>query len=256
MVGAAFVEFGVVSIALSVYFSSQILAFIGLGLTFWGVLFILTAPKRYVRSDLVISGVYPEYSSIDRVAKYLGNVEKAYYIPSYPSGADIPEHLMGFKDPVVFVSAEAEFQTLPIEDIFEGKFMPSKYKGALLTPPGLGLLKLVENNAKINLRGVTIEEMCEILPRIFLEDFALAKDLTMSVESENVHLTVNDSIYRSLYISENGSNSVKFLGCPIASAVACLLAQATGKTVTITETTASPDGLTVETDYRIVGGRE
>jgi len=246
-------EFGIASIVFSIYLSSQILAFIGLGLTFWGAIFILTVPKRYVKSDLLVSGIYPEYSNFDRIANYLGTVEKAYYIPSYLRIEDVPENLTGLKEPIVFVSAEPDFKMLPVEDISEGKFLPSKNKGVLLTPPGLGILKRVEEKIKATQNDFGIKELCEALPRLILEDSDFAKEMTMNLEEENVHLTIKDSIYKSLYNSEEASKSIKILGCPITSAIACLLAQASRKTVTIAKTEMLPDGSTIETDYHIIG---
>jgi hypothetical protein len=252
-ISIVFFVFGVLSIVSSVYSSSQILAFTGLGLTFWGVLFLLIQPKSYVEGNLLISTAYPEYSTIDRIINDLECEEKAYYIPSYPNDAAVPEHLKGLKDPVVFISTEKSFHMPSIEDISQGKFLLPQNKGTLITPPGISLLKQIEKKMNANLTGVGISDVCEVLPRVILENFAIAKDLTMNIEEERTHLTIKDSIYKNLYLSDNASKSVHFLGCPIASAIACLLAQASGKIVTISETKLSLSGLTIETEYQIVG---
>jgi hypothetical protein len=81
----------------------------------------------------------------------------------------------------------------------------------------------------------------------------MAKDLTMKAETENIHLTIKDSIYKNLYDTENKPKSILFLGCPIISAIACLLAQGSGKTITIKETIVSQDGSTIETTYQFAG---
>lgn len=261
MIGAVFIIFGIISIDFSIFYSLQILALLGLGLTFWGAIFFLIAPKRYLDALLLSSAaypeyltstVYPEYSTLDRITNNL-QCEKGYYIPTLPSGTAIPEYLKGLKDPVVFVSAEADFQMPLIENISQGKFLLEKGStGALLTPPGLGLLRQIEKKMKVKLSSLSINEICEVLPRVILEDFALAKDLTMNAESGHIHLTIENSIFRSLYSPENGSKSARLIGCPIASAIACILAQASGKTITIAETKASPDESITETEYQIV----
>jgi hypothetical protein len=253
IIGAILLEFGIASIAFSIYDSSQTIAFIGLGLTFWGALFLLVSPRRFVRSDFLVSAVSPEYSNFDRIISYLGKAEIAYYIPSYIGTNAIPEHLRGLKDPVVFVSVnKIDLQNLPIEDISLGKFLASDSLGALLTPPGLDLWNRLNEKMKLNLRAGDLGEVCKSLPRIILEDFALAKDLTITVDAQNVHSSIVDSVYKDIYAPETGAKSVRFLGCPITSTIACLLAQVSGKTVTITETKTSPDGQTTETTYRIL----
>ncbi len=261
MIGAVFIIFGIVSIDFSIFYASQILALIGLGLTFWGVVFFLIMPKSYFDALLLTSAVYPEYltsavfpeySTFDRITNQLES-EKSYYIPTLPSGTAVPKHLEGLKDPVVYVSAGADFQMPSIEDISQGRFLLTKGKGALVTPPGLGLLKQIEKKTKANLNELSINKICEVLPQIILGDFALAKELTMNVEAEHIHLTVQNSIYRSLYNPENGSKSAQILGCPIVSAIACIIAQASRKTITIAKTKVTQHGLTIETEYQILG---
>ena len=261
LIGAVFIIFGIVSLDFSIFYSLQLLALIGLGLTFWGVVFFLIAPKTYIDALLLASAVYPEYltgtvypeySTLDRITSDL-QCEKGYYIPTLPREAAVPEYLKGLKDPVVFVSAGADFQMPLIESISQRKFLlENGSKGALLTPPGLGLLRQIEKKMKAKLNGLSINKICEVLPCVILEDFALAKDLTMNAEAEHIHLTIENSIYRSLYNPENGSKSARLLGCPIASAIACILAQASGKTITIAEIKTSSDESVIETEYQIV----
>jgi len=259
-IGAIFIIFGIVSIDLSIFYTSQVLALIGLGLTFWGAIFFLIMPKSYfnpvlltsaVYPEYLTSTVYPEYSTLDRIINDL-ECEKGYYIPTLPIGTFVPEYLKGLKDPVVFVPVEANFQMPSIEDISKGKFMLEKGKGILLTPPGLGLLKQIEKKMKAKLNDLSINEICRVLPYVILEDFALAKDLTMDADAEYIHLAVKNSIYRSLYGSEDGLKSAQLLGCPIASAIACILAQASGKIIAIAETNVSPDESTIEIEYQFV----
>ncbi len=261
IIGAVFIIFGIVSIDFSIFYGSQILALIGLGLTFWGVVFFLTMPKSYFDALLLTSTAYPEYltstvcpeySTLDRITSDLDG-EKAYYIPALPKGAAVPEHLRGLEDPVVFVSAASDFHMPSIDDISQGKFFVTAGKGVLLTPPGLGLLKQIEKKTKANLNELKINKICEVLPQIILEKFALAKDLTMTAEAEHIHLTVLNSVYKSLYDPENGSKSAQVLGCPIASAIALTLAQASRKIVAITETKVTPRASTIEIVYQLVG---
>jgi hypothetical protein len=251
-IGAAFIILGITSLVFSIYSSSQILAFIGLGLTFWGALFLLTTPKSYIEESFLVSAAIPEYSNFDKIIKEFRCVKKGYYIPAYPKDAQVPEHLEGFKNSVVFVSASKDFIMPSLEDVSQGKFWESHKKGVLLTPPGLGLLNQIQKQLKNPITKTNINDLCEILPRIIVQNFAVVKDLTMKVENENIHVVIKGSIFKNLYSIEN-SNSILFLGCPIISAIACLLAQSTGKTITIKGTTLYQDGLTIETTYQYAG---
>jgi hypothetical protein len=98
-----------------------------------------------------------------------------------------------------------------------------------------------------------ITELCEILPRFFVENFNLARNMVLSLEGEDVHVKISNSLSKNLYSKENNLKSVSFLGCPIASAVACSLAKASGKTAVITKQKLSDDNLIVEVWIRLGG---
>jgi hypothetical protein len=251
-IGVAFLVPGVIVLFTSIYTSSQILAFIGLGAMFWGALFLLIAPKRLFEGSYLYNAALPEYSTIDRITADLGLVAKAYHIPAYPGGIAFPEHLRGLKETVVFVSSLETFAMPSIEDISREKFLLEN-KGILVPPPGLGLLRQIEGKMKIIVSNISIDELCEILPGIILGELALAKEMEIIPEKERIHLALTGSVYENLYSSESSLRSSRFLGCPIVSAIAVLLAQVSGKIVTISGSKVSSDGLTIETDYQMVG---
>jgi len=102
----AFIIPGALALTFSIINNSTILAFIGLSLTFWGVLFFFVRPIRYVQSSLLDSTALATYTTIDRIVKDLKFKGKSYYIPPYPKEVYLPDYLKGLKDPVVFVSAD------------------------------------------------------------------------------------------------------------------------------------------------------
>lgn len=253
-IAVLFLLLGSLSIIFSVYSKSQVLAFIGLGLTFWGALFLLIRPVKYVEGTLLDSAAASEYSTIDRIITSFKYNGKGYYIPSYPKDVHLPDHLKGLKDMVVFLTAENDVVMPSIEEMAEGKFLLTKSKGVLVTPPGLGLLTQIEKQLRQDFTKMELGEVCEVLPRFFTQDFNLAKAIEMTLLENEVSLKIFDSLYQSLYRAEKSLSSVSLLGCPIVSAVACALAQTSGKIVTIQKQTLSPDGLTIEFRYRFVQG--
>jgi hypothetical protein len=209
---------------------------------------------RYVEGSLLNSTAVASYSTIDRITKDFKYTGKGYYIPPYPKDVYLPDHLKGLKDTVVFISAENDAVMPSIEEMAEGKFLVEKPKGILVAPPGLGLLTQIEKKLTIDSAKTGLSELCEVLPRVILENFGLAKDIAMTLEENQVNLKIIDSIYKNLYSAENNLKSISVLGCPIASAVACVLAKVSGKAVAIQKHKVSPDGLTIEVWYRIGQG--
>ncbi len=239
---------------LTVIGESQVLAFIGLSLTFWGALFLTIAPRRYVEGTLLDSAALSAYLTIDRIIKDLKYNAKAYHIPPYPKDVYLPEHLKGLKDVVVFISADNGGGMPSVQELAEGKFLLENHKGVLMTPPGVGLVAQIEKTFTVDLTKTQLSEMCEILPHFILENFSLAKEMEMALGENQVTLKIDDSIYKNLYSAENNLKSISILGCPIVSAVACVIAKTSGKPVMIQRQSVSPDGLAIEVSYQIVQG--
>lgn len=250
-VGLAFAVPGILSLAFSILKQSEVLAFIGLGLTFWGALFFLVRPVMNVRGSLLNPASTPLYSTIDRILNDFKYEGRALYVPPYPKQAYLPEHLKGLKQTVVFIPARFNSSLPTIEEMATGKFMTQSPKGILLTPPGSDLMDQLEKNARTDFTKTSLEDLCAILPQLILENLQLAKEIDMKTENSQIKLTTKDSIYTDLYKDET-LKSLKLLGCPLASAVACAIAKATGESVSLQEITTSPDTQTVEVSYSLV----
>ncbi|MEM2463585.1 MAG: hypothetical protein QXY07_02760, partial [Candidatus Bathyarchaeia archaeon] len=191
------------------------------------------------------------YKTIDRIIadfKYKG---RSYYIPPYPKDVYLPEYLKGLKDPVVFISADTGGMP-SLEELAKSKFLLANPNGICVAPPGLGILTQLEKELGKDTSKLQLTELCETLPPVVVENLRLARKLEMEVKENVVYFRMLDSVYKGLYAGEEKMKSVHLLGCPLASAIACALAKASGKTVTIQRVDASIDGQTVEVQYRMV----
>ena len=244
----AFAVPGAISLALSILVNSQVLAFIGLGLTFWGAVFYLVRPITYVRGSLLGLTAESVYSTIDRIIRDLDLKGKALYIPPYPREVYLPEHLIGLKETIAFISVN-ENTTMPsIEEIARSKFMTKNPKGICLIPPGSSLLQQIERNLRTNMTRMSLEDLCTSLPQIILENFQFAKEIQMKTENKVVSLKMTNSIYRNLYLKED-LKTVRLLGCPLASAIAGATAKCAGKPAYIQSVEVSPNANTIEISY-------
>jgi hypothetical protein len=245
---------GVISLFFSVYDESQILAFIGLGLAFWGVLFLLLRPVKYVKASLLASVATSEYLTINKMIKNFQSEANAYYIPPYSKEGHFPEHLKGLKEPAVFISAENETKKPSIEKSAESNFLLTMQKGVLVVPPGLGLLAEIEKQMRRDFADIRLDDLCEVIPRFIVEEFNLAKAMDITFSENEVNLKMFDFLYGNLYSTQTDNRSVSLLGCPIISAVACALAKSSGKFVTIQKQLLSLDGLTIIVEYNLGQG--
>jgi hypothetical protein len=251
-IGAAFTVPGLLSLFLSIVTESQVLAFVGLSLIFWGILFLFASPASYVKGSLLPLTVASIYSTIDRVIKDLDCKGKGIYVPPSSKELRLPEQFEGLKDTIVFVSADAASNLPSIEGIAGRKFLSTNPKGIILVPPGLYLSNKFEEALRTEPATMSVEDLCVTLPRLIKENWEPAKEVTMHVDGEKVILMTSDSLYRDLY-SKESLKSVRLIGDPLTSAVACVLARASGKRVSIESLNVSPDARTMEVHFRMFG---
>ena len=244
---------GILSLILSIITESQVLAFIGLGLTFWGTLFYPVRPIAYVRGSLLSTTATTLYQITDRIIKDLNIKGTGIYVPPYPKEVYLPQHLIGLKETIFFLSQDTN-QTAPsIEEMATGKFVTKNPKGVILIPPGSSFMDQIEKLLRTDITKMNLEDLCTTLPQLILENFQLAKEIEMKTENNQIHLKTVDSIYKNLYRQDN-LKSVQLLGDPLTSTVACTIARATGKQVTIQNINVSPDTQTIETTFQLAEG--
>jgi hypothetical protein len=251
MIAVLFLAVGILLLAYSMLFGLQIAAFIGLGLTFWGAIFALARNGKYVESSLLDATAKSAYSTIDRIINDLKFNGQGYYIPAYPKDVNLPEYLKNLKESVVFISEN--FGGKPsADDLAARRFLSEKTHGAFVTSPGSELMAQIEKQLQLDFSKIPIEELTEILPSCLTETFNLAKSVEMSVVENGVSFKATGILYQSLYRAEPPLKSVSILGCPVVSAVACVLAKSSGKTVTIKEQVLSPSNCGVQAVFNFI----
>jgi len=249
-IGFALLAIGTLTLIESVINTSNALAFIGLGLTFWGALFLFARPIKFVRGTLLDSTAVSSYTTIDRMVEDLNYKGKPIYIAPYPREAYLPEYMKGLKEMIVFIPAEDITAMPTIEEMAKKQFLLRNPKGVCIAPPGYGLLNLFEKEFRTKFTQINLEKLYSSLPNIIVKNLELAKELEINPENDFIHLKIIDSIYRGLYSREQGFKSIHSIGCPLTSAIACALAMTTAKLISIVKDDASPDLRTIEVWYQ------
>jgi hypothetical protein len=251
LIAIIFIFAGITLFVISVFLISQISCIIGLGLTFWGALFLLIPPPKHVEASFLMSSSLPDYMTIDRMLKDIISKNEAYNIPPCPRDIYLPEHLEGLKEMVTFIPAEHTDGIAEIEDIARGKFLIEKPKGLLITSPGAGLLDRMEQKHNTDFTKIPLSELDETLPNL-LSELYLAKEIEMTTNENSMILKINGSLYNSLYNQKYNLKSVNLLGCPLVNAAACAIAKSTGKPTMIQEIKATPNGKTITATFKII----
>ena len=238
---------GALALTFSVIYTSSILAFIGLGLIFWGAILLYITPQEYVKTILLDTTTITLLTNIDKIitdGNYKGN---AIYLP--------PKYLKDFESSKIYLTAEKTAKLPSPEQIQqkEEEKILSNPNSILLMPPGAEILRLFEKTLGTSFTKVDLRHFENNLPKLFIEDLELAENIEIVAESNKVQVKMENTIYKTLFKElEKFSDIVNMIGCPISSAIACALAKATGKPITITKYQTSEDGHTISVEYRLL----
>ena len=250
---------GAASLVISIISVSQILAFIGLSLIFWGGILFYIKPEGYAKQVLLDAVMPPTFETLDQIINELGYKGKAIYLPS--------KYL---QDPETY---KAYLPKLPEEkppepNIIlkqENQLFLKNPEGILFTPPGAQLTKLFEKRLGINFSLVNLNYLKRNLPKLFIEDLEIADNLEIEIEFSSkslfgikktnyglIHVTITNSLFKNM-IKENPklSQISNTIGSPISSAIACALTKTTGKPVIIDNVQSSENGNIVTVTYKI-----
>lgn len=209
------VESGLIGISLGVN--------IGLGLIIIGVIIGYITSQEFVKKKNLTTQVISTYQYIEENLKKFGQFDKAVYIPSYLTKENTNTVL------ILKNTNEKNFKT---------KTKNSKKiitKAYALIPPGNELLKLFEKKLNINFIKVNMDFLQKNLPNLITEDLEIATDLQIENQKESVTVNFDNSIFYDISFDQKFSEILNFIGCPLSSAIGCVIADATGKLITITE---------------------
>ncbi|MGP8070528.1 MAG: hypothetical protein ACLP5V_11625 [Candidatus Bathyarchaeia archaeon] len=242
LAGYLLLGIGLVVLTASVLFASTILTFIGLGLAFWGMLAFFVQPQTYVKSDLMNATAQSSLKTIENMMMGMGYREKGVYIPA------------GKEKVVVFVPFEP-FSMLPESSVVEGETFLKDPQGMLVVPPGLALANLIEKKLGFTLKNCGVETVIRTLPKVLVEDLEIVRDVEIEVKDDRIGFKLVDSIYADFCREMRDTSRRCGLGCPMCSALACILAVASGKPVLFDEDELSEDKRTTYSSYELLNRR-
>lgn len=244
IVGLLLTCLGAAALVISIIYASQIQAFIGLGLIFWGIIIMYIQSEEYVKQSVMNAATRSSLTTINHILRALEYKGKAIYLP--------PKYL---KDPLtnkVYIPKEKDGKLPTPEQIQlqENKIFVENPKGIQITPPGDELAKLFERILETNFTRIDLNYLEENLPKLLIENLELVQNF--EIEAKNNKILVKIENGRHFKLLEENENLDNNIGCPIASAIACALTKALGKPITIQSQQATKDSKKVQIEFQIV----
>lgn len=243
---------GTIALVASTISTSTILAFIGLGLAFWGVILIYIRPEEYTKKVLLEAALSPLLTTLNQMIQEFSYKGDVTYLP--------PKYFADPETTKIYISKHKD-TSLPTPEQtqkYENQPVARTPRGMLLTPPGIQLSKLLEKSLGTSFIKVDLKNLQQNLPRLFVENLEIAENLEIRAEDDmtkgtTIHAKITKPFYADTFKeAEEPSQLTGLIGGPICSAIAIAITKATGKPVRITDTKSSEDGNTIEASYEII----
>ena len=248
---------GVVALIFSVVSASSVLAFIGLGLTFWGAILSYIHSDEYVKGSLLNATATPILSTLNQTLDELDYNGKPVYLP--------PKYLNDPDESKVYIPKSSKSKLPTPEQIqsLENQNPSRDSRGFLLMAPGAELARLFEKTLGTTFTRTDLSYLVKNMPKLIVEGLEIAKEIELVQETtkpaattgilpfqyheglDKIHVKITDSIYRETNREIEQMNKIHAnIGDPLTSAIACAIAKSTGKPTIITDEKTSDDGRT------------
>jgi hypothetical protein len=245
MIGSFLLLFGIVSIILSIAFSSYVMGFVGLALVFWGVISVYIRPAKYVQAISLEYTASTLLKMADRLLKASNSKGRGVYLP--------PLLLKDLKDGIVFVNSGSSIKVPRPEDLARGKALTKSPKGICLTTAGLGLTNLLEEKLGKSFTEVSLGYIMDKLPELFTDVLEITNSFEISSSQDSVYVKVKSPIFLNLCRETRESLGIcSSYGCPLCSSIAIALARCLGKPIVIEKAKFLSETKTLEIVYRSI----
>jgi hypothetical protein len=235
------------ALAYAFFYESSVFAFVGLGFILWGVVMLYAGSKRYIEESMLSTFMLPVLVDLDRLLQDLGCKGRAFFLP--------PKYVNDFESSRMYISTEESVNLPQPRQILgrENTILLKEPAGVIIEPPGAELTRLLEKKLGVKFTKTDLRFLQRGLPNAFAEKLQLAKSLEVSVEKDMVRVTINDFAFRDVFEKVRSLTHVYGkIGSPVASAIGCALAKASGELVVIDREVMSQGDHNILIEYRIL----
>jgi hypothetical protein len=242
-IGYLLLLLGLILIALAVVYSHNVSAFIGIALTFWGALLIYIRPTQFIRKDILDSTIIEQLKYINKLLDELNYTGTPTYIS--------PGTLSGLRTATIYITESAPSTTPTDEELSNEDIFLQNPQIIKITPPGLGLSRLLEDELKTNFSTVNLEYLQNNIEKAIVEGLEIAEAFEMEVSEPTVQVKLKNTIFDTIIKELNETENQRLIGDPLSSAIACVLARSTRRPITIEKIEKQPKQKTTQITFKI-----
>jgi hypothetical protein len=242
---AIFIILGIILTTISAFYVSSFLAILGVALIFWGVILLYIAPTKQVPLELVMAAAEPGTQNIQRIIEQYHLSQQAIYLS--------PKNLQKVESSLIFIPQKPQ-TPLPQPEENNQQFTNTEHNGVFITPPGLSLSKLFEKHIGTSFARIDIYQIQKILPRLLIKDMEIAESVEIEMDQNTITIYLIKNILNPTNQEQNQSSANNQIGNLLSSAIACILAKATRKPITIKQETYDKKTKTTTLIYQMQEG--
>jgi len=235
---------GIFYVLISIFSASLVLAIVGTALVCWGVIVPYITRIEHVPLALLNAAAISAIRNIERTLEEANLSNKGRYLP--------PGSMRDSESSIVVIPEKLGQRLPKPEYVIEEKLLPPNKDFLFVTPPGLELSKLFEKELGVSFTQVDFDFVQQNLPKLLVKKMGLAKRAGMRIQGNTAVLKLKGNVFKSVCLDTRKlPRTHDQVGCLLSSAVACVLAKASGKIVTIQKDELSDDGKITRIEYRI-----
>lgn len=236
--------FGILLTILSTFYFSSFFAILGMGICFWGAVVIYIKKPKCLKIEIFNAVTISALANIENMLAQMDTKVKGKYLP--------PRFTKDLESSVIFISNRLiQNKSKPQQQFINQSSLNGKQ--IYITPPGFGLSLLFEKSIGETFAKIDVESVLINLKKAMVEDLELASNINMDIKDGKI---IKISISGNL-LNFNSNEIEKLprlynqLGSPLSSAIACVLAKASGEIVTIQK--EENNGEITEIEYKLEG---
>jgi hypothetical protein len=229
--------------ALAVLYSHTVAALLGMSMTFWGALLLWIRPTDLIRKEILESTIVKPLKQIHKMLdelEYIGT-------PRYVS----PSTLLGLETVNVYIPKSNNYSKPSDDQMAQDETFINSPPAVKLTPPGLDLSVLLQDDLKTDFSAVDLTYIQVNLEKALVEGLEIAEAFQMEVLESTVQVTIRGTIFDKIIEELNDLESNRHLGDPLSSAIACILARSTRHPIIIEEIKRDEKKESLQITYKI-----
>jgi hypothetical protein len=237
---------GLILVIISVFYVSSFLAILGVALLLAGGILLYIAPTKQVPIAMFYAEEEVSASNIERIINESGMFSPGIYLP--------PGNLKNADSNIVFIPQKSK-NTLPSHDEITDSLTTKRKDGVLIVPPGSALSRIFEDKIGFSFTKTNLVQWQFSFPKLLVEDLELAEKAEIQIQGNGVIIEITGSVLDEIcQQADFQPKTHKQVGCLLSSAIACILAKASGKPVTILKETRNQETKTTRIEYQLLEG--